>query len=102
MPNAPLAAQPLHESDAPGDEGPSPEELAADTRPPNRPIGWPFNSCWMPTHKLATACSEITRLNLINAGLQERLNGLMNEKNEAVKRCKVLQRQLDQARRGQP
>lgn len=50
---------------------------------------------------LATAHAEITRLNHLNAQLQQRLNGLMNEKNEAVKQCKALQRQLDRARKGQ-
>ncbi|MBV5294720.1 MAG: hypothetical protein JZU58_20455 [Curvibacter lanceolatus] len=51
--------------------------------------------------KLATAHAEITRLNHLTAQLQQRLNGLMNEKNEAVKQCKALQRQLDRARKGQ-
>lgn len=51
--------------------------------------------------KLATAHAEITRLNHLNAHLQQRINGLMNEKNEAIKQAKKLQWQLDQVRKGQ-
>ena len=101
MPKAPPAAEREREGDGPTDDGPSPEELAADSAA-EEGDRLAFQKLLDADDKLATAYSEITRLNLINAGLQERLNGLMNEKNEAVKQCKVLQRQLDQARRGQP
>jgi ParB-like chromosome segregation protein Spo0J len=101
MPNAPKAAQPLHESDAPSDDGPSPEELAADLAAEHADR-LAFQKLLDADDKLATANLEITRLNRVNAGLQERLNGLMNEKNEAVKQCKVLRRQLDFARKGVP
>lgn len=101
MPRAPQAAQTLHESGAPSDDGPSPEELAADLAAEHADR-LAFQKLLDADDKLATANLEITRLNRVNAGLQERLNGLMNEKNEAVKQCKVLQRQLDQARRVQP
>lgn len=47
---------------------------------------------------LATAHEEIKRLNLRNAQLETRLHGLMNEKNEAVKMVKDLQKQLDKLR----
>lgn len=44
---------------------------------------------------LATAHEELKRLNLLNAQLETRIRGLMNEKNEAVKMVKDLQKQLD-------
>jgi len=44
---------------------------------------------------LATAHAEIKRLNHLNAQLDVRLHGLMNERNEAVKLCKKLQKELD-------
>lgn len=44
---------------------------------------------------LATAHEEIKRLNLRNAQLETRLHGLMNERNEAIKMVKDLQKQLD-------
>jgi len=47
---------------------------------------------------LATAHEEIKRLNLRNAQLETRLHGLMNERNEAVKMVKDLQKQLDKLR----
>lgn len=47
---------------------------------------------------LATAHEEIKKLNLRNAQLETRLHGLMNEKNEAVKMVKDLQKQLDKLR----
>ena len=48
---------------------------------------------------LATAHEEIKRLNLLNAQLQTRINGLMNEKNECVKMIKDLQKQIDRHRK---
>jgi hypothetical protein len=47
---------------------------------------------------LSTAHEEIKRLNLRNAQLETRLHGLMNERNEAVKMVKDLQKQLDKLR----
>ena len=47
---------------------------------------------------LATAHAEIKRLNHLNAQLEVRLHGLMNEKNEAVKMIKDLQKQLDKSK----
>jgi len=47
---------------------------------------------------LATAHEEIKRLNLRNAQLETRLHGLMNERNEAIKMVKDLQKQLDKKR----
>ena len=44
---------------------------------------------------LATAHAEIKKLNHQNAQLEIRLHGLMNERNEAVKQAKKLQKQVD-------
>ncbi|UOF78408.1 parB-like nuclease domain [Caudoviricetes sp.] len=44
---------------------------------------------------LATAHEEIKRLNHLNAQLEVRLHGLMNERNEAVKMVKKLQKEND-------
>jgi len=44
---------------------------------------------------LATAHEEIKRLNYLNAQLEIRINGLMNEKNEAIKMVKKLQKEND-------
>lgn len=81
------------------DDGPSAEELAV-SHAAEQADRLAMQKLLDADDKLAAAFSEITRLNLINASLQERLNGLMNEKNEAVKQCKVLQRQLDHPRKG--
>lgn len=51
--------------------------------------------------KLATAVAEVKRLNHLNAQLQQRINGLMNEKAEAIKLCKSLQRKLDKLERAE-
>lgn len=47
---------------------------------------------------LATAHQEIKRLNVLNAQLSVRINGLMNERNEAVKMVKKLQNEVDKLR----
>ena len=44
---------------------------------------------------LTTAHEEIKRLNHLNGQLEVRLHGLMNERNEAVKMVKKLQKELD-------
>jgi len=44
---------------------------------------------------LSTAHEEIKRLNHLNSQLEVRLSGLMNEKNEAIKMVKQLQKELD-------
>lgn len=48
---------------------------------------------------LKVAHEEIQRLNHLNAQLEVRLNGLMAEKNEAVKMVKSLQKQLDKLKK---
>lgn len=54
-----------------------------------------FNKLLLADDKLATAYEEIKRLNAVNAVLECRMQGLMNEKNEAIRMCKSLQRRLD-------
>ncbi|UIS65450.1 plasmid replication/partition related protein [Acidovorax phage AP1] len=58
-----------------------------------------FNKLLLADDKLATAYAEIKRLNAVNAVLESRMQGLMNEKNEAIRLCKSLQRRLDRAER---
>ena len=47
---------------------------------------------------LAELYEENKKLNLLNAQLQVRIHGLMNERNEAIKMVKDLQKQLDKKR----
>jgi hypothetical protein len=47
---------------------------------------------------LATAHEEIKRLNLAYAQLDARFKGLMNERNQAVKMVKELQKQIDKSK----
>jgi hypothetical protein len=104
---APKASKIDHESsDGPQDEdfdddayGPTDEELAvlATAEAADREA---MARLLAADDKLAAAHAEVTRLNHLNAHLQQRLNGLMNEKNEAIKQAKKLQWQLDQARKG--
>ena len=49
--------------------------------------------------KMAQQHTEIERLNFLNAQLQLRNDALMREKNELVKECKKLQKQLDKVKK---
>lgn len=49
--------------------------------------------------KLAQQHAEIEKLNFLNAQMQLRIDALMREKNELVKECKKLQKQLDKAKK---
>jgi uncharacterized coiled-coil protein SlyX len=49
--------------------------------------------------KMAQQHQEIERLNFLNAQMQLRIDALMREKNELVKECKKLQKQLDKAKK---
>lgn len=49
--------------------------------------------------KLAQQHAQIEKLNFLNAQLQLRIDALMTEKNELVKECKKLQKQLDKAKK---
>jgi len=50
-------------------------------------------------HKLANADAEIKRLNAMNAGMQRRINGLLNEKNAAIEETKKARRRADKLER---
>lgn len=49
--------------------------------------------------KMAQQHAEIEKLNFLNAQLQLRIDALMREKNELVKECKKLQKQVDKAKK---
>jgi len=49
--------------------------------------------------KMAQQHAEIEKLNFLNAQMQLRIDALMREKNELVKECKKLQKQLDKAKK---
>ena len=86
-------AEPMPE---PEYEGPSAEEIrAAELQEQSDQEA--FNKLLLADDKLASAYEEIKRLNAINSVLESRLQGLQNEKNEAIRLCKSLQRRLDRA-----
>lgn len=77
-------------------EGPSAEEIrTAELQ--EQADQEAFNKLLLADDKLASAYEEIKRLNAINSVLESRLQGLQNEKNEAIRLCKSLQRRLDRA-----
>ena len=80
----------------PEHDGPDEAELAA-TRLQQQADEEAFNKLLLADDKLATAHAEIKRLNAVNAALEARLQGLMNEKAEAIRMVKSLQRRLDRA-----
>lgn len=104
-PAVPLANQPANEPAAtpePERDGPDDAELAAmeAAEAADREI---MAKLLDSDDALATAHAEITRLNAVVAGLQQRVNGLLNEKAEAIKLAKReanrsarLQKELDQ------
>lgn len=83
-------------NDAPTYDGPSEEELRA-AEMQEQADQEAFNKLLLADDKLAVAYEEIKRLNAVNAVLESRMQGLMNEKNEAIRLCKSLQRRLDRA-----
>jgi hypothetical protein len=86
---AKAAAAPL-----PADEGPTAAEIAAAERAAIEEIE-ALRKIAMTDDKLAAALAESKQLRALNRVLQERNDGLMNEKNELVKRIKALQRKID-------
>ncbi len=84
--------------DAPAYDGPDEAELRA-AEMQEQADQEAFNKLLLADDKLATAYAEIKRLNAVNAVLESRMQGLMNEKNEAIRLCKSLQRRLDRAER---
>lgn len=90
--------RPLPKPDAPEDDGPGDDELAANVLSAAEDAKH-LALLLEADDKLAFAVGEVKRLNALNAQLQLRLNGLMNEKNEAVRTAKSLDRQLQHLRR---
>lgn len=93
---APAPAPAAAANDVPEHDGPDEAELAA-TRLQQQADEEAFNKLLLADDKLATAHAEIKRLNAVNAALEARLQGLMNEKAEAIRMVKSLQRRLDRA-----
>ena len=87
-----LADEPLE------DDGPSASELAAEAEAAEEDR-IALQRLLEADDKLAFAMAEVKRLNALNAQLQQRVNGLMNEKNEAIRECKAAQRRLDRLER---
>lgn len=96
----PKAAEPMRAAPktAPADEvpaydGPDEAELrAAELQ--EQADQEAFNKLLLADDKLATAYNEIKRLNAVNAVLESRLQGLMNEKAEAIRLVKSRDRQI--------
>lgn len=93
-PAAAPAPAPAEQPPQPEDTGPDESELAAN-RAAEQADREALEKLLEADDKLATAVAEVKRLNHLNAQLQQRINGLMNEKAEAIKLCKSLQRKLD-------
>lgn len=90
--------RPLPKSEVPEDDGPDADELAANAlaaADDAKHLALLLEA----DDKLAFAVAEVKRLNSLNAQLQLRVNGLMNEKNEAVKAAKSLERQVQHLRK---
>lgn len=92
----PVAKKPkqLPEPEVPAYDGPSDEEIRAAQMQQQADEAI-FNKLLLDDDKLSTAYAEIKRLNAVNAALEARLQGLMNEKAEAIRLCKSLQRKVD-------
>lgn len=88
------APAPAEQPPQPEDTGPDESELAAN-RAAEQADREALEKLLEADDKLATAVAEVKRLNHLNAQLQQRINGLMNEKAEAIKLCKSLQRKVD-------
>ncbi|WP_225783357.1 ParB N-terminal domain-containing protein [Xenophilus sp. Marseille-Q4582] len=87
-------SEPVAVNDAPEYDGPSEEELRAHALQ-EQADREALDKLMESDDKLAAAYAEIKRLNAVNAALESRLQGLMNEKNEAIRMVKSLQRKLD-------
>lgn len=80
----------------PEDFGPTAEEIAEAERAQEEEVA-AMRKVVESDDKLAAAMAEINRLNALNRVLQERVNGLMNEKAEAIKAAKRWQRKAEAA-----
>lgn len=92
-PKAKPAAQPEKPADTPEDDGPSAAEIAASkaAEQADRDL---INKLLEEDDKLAVAVAECKRLAAENDVLQQRVNGLMNEKSEIVKLLNSRNRQI--------
>lgn len=79
---------------APADDGPTADELAAAERA-DAEEREALRKLLEADDKLAALAADNKQLRALNRVLQERNDGLMNEKAELVKRIKALQRKLD-------
>jgi len=85
-------------NDEPEDFGPSPEEIAAAQQAEEDEIA-ALRKVVDTDDKLGAAMAEIKRLTALNRVLEERVNGLMNEKNAALSAAKSWQRKAEKAER---
>ena len=83
----------MNANDIPEDEGPSEEELRAHALQ-EQADREALDKLMESDDKLATAWAEIKRLNAVNAALEVRMGGLMNEKNEVIRLVKARDRQI--------
>ena len=86
-------AEPVEANDVPEDDGPSDEEIRA-AEMQERADQEAFIKLLLADDKLETAYAEIKRLNAVNSVLESRMQGLMNEKAEAIKLVKARDRQI--------
>jgi hypothetical protein len=80
------------------DFGPSAEEIAEAQREQEAEFA-AFRLVLDADDKLAAAVAEVKRLGALNRVLEERINGLMNEKNAALQAAKSWQRKAERAER---
>lgn len=78
----------------PQDDGPSANEMADAEREAAEELE-ALRKIALADDKVAAALDEAKKLRSLNRVLQERNDGLLNEKSELVKRIKALQRKLD-------
>jgi len=86
--------QSVKTSAPPADDGPSAAEVAAAEREAAEEID-ALRKIALADDKVAAALADAKRLRALNRVLQERNDGLMNEKNELVRRIKALQRKIE-------
>jgi hypothetical protein len=89
----------LSEACAPEDIGPDAAEMEANALAASEDAKF-LAELLAADDKLALSVSEVKRLNAVNAHLQIRVYGLMNEKNEAIRAAKSLERQVQFLRKG--
>lgn len=92
------AAAPSAANDAPEAFGPSAEEIAEAEREHEAEMA-AFRLLMEADDKLGAAVAEIKRLTALQRVLEERINGLMNEKNAALQAAKSWQRKAEKAER---